>query len=85
MLGVADRVAAPLGGIDAGTASWTIGAEEDGPRVRMSMPHCQLNSDQVLRITVLAFAPVAGARAGGALWARAAGRAGGGGCGLRSG
>jgi hypothetical protein len=48
MLGVADRVAAPLGGIDAGTASWTIGAEEDVPRVRMSMPHCQLISGEVL-------------------------------------
>jgi hypothetical protein len=44
-----------------------------------------VDSDQVLRITVLAFAPVAGAQGGGALWARAAGRAGGGGCGLRSG
>ena len=56
---------------------------------RRSAPHAGLafavNSDQVLRITVLAFAPVAGARAGGALWARAAGRAGGGACGLRSG
>jgi hypothetical protein len=47
MLGVADRVAAPLGGIDAGNASWTIGAEEDVPRVRMSMPHCQLISGEV--------------------------------------
>jgi hypothetical protein len=44
-----------------------------------------VDSDQVLRITVLVFAPVAGVQAGGALWARAAGRAGGGGCGLRSG
>jgi hypothetical protein len=56
---------------------------------RRSAPHAGLafavNSDQVLRITVLAFAPVAGARAGGALWARAAGRAGAGACGLRSG
>jgi hypothetical protein len=56
---------------------------------RRSAPHAGLafavNSDQVLRITVLAFAPVAGARAGGALWARAAGRAGGGACGLRFG
>ena len=56
---------------------------------RRSAPHAgwlfAVNSDQVLRITVLAFAPVAGARAGGALWARAAGRAGAGACGLRSG
>src|ERR1022692_2083951 len=47
MLRVADRVAAPSGGIYAGTASWTIGAEEDGPRVRMSMPHCRLISGEV--------------------------------------
>ena len=29
------------------TASWTIAAEEDGQRVRISMPHCQLISGEV--------------------------------------
>jgi len=37
MLGVADRAATPLGGIDAAVRSWTIKSEEDGSACRIGV------------------------------------------------
>ena len=52
MLGEADRAATPTGGIEAAAASWTLEAEEDGPRAKTrpcSEQACQIGEASRLR------------------------------------